>query len=299
MTERQSVRAPTVMGLALPKVAAADAPPPVALLTLAAERIASGRTMLPLLTSADAVRTALATAESLPDLTRSVVAEPALALEVFRVVNEGRTAEAHIGAFEQAVERAGADAIRSAWEHVCRTGLAADDHDAVARDLRKVRTNIHFTGFAARELARWTSACDPELAHVAGVVHNVGELLILRMLADPGGEGVAAFSSARLTRALIRDTHESVGALLAEACELPAEVVALCRSHHGDLGTPLGAVVQLAYEAALDYGYTYLGVEPDPVRRDAALGYLRLDVAHLAGLPHRIGAELNVLLAQT
>jgi HD-like signal output (HDOD) protein/CheY-like chemotaxis protein len=132
--------------------------------------------------------------------------------------------------------------------------------------------------------------------YVAGLLHNVGELLLVQVLADvPELELSGAGDLAELAEA-VTEAHERFGGALAEAWGLPPLVAALAGGHHEEpLGEPPpGAVaagpsvwrlVVAGWRLALSAGYMYLpGQEQEsPFEDVVALGIDDARVAPLLG----------------
>lgn len=111
------------------------------------------------------------------------------------------------------------------------------------------RHNV-FTAVVARILARERQVLHPERLFVAGLLHDIGQLIIYHQLpeaahelldrTDPGKESCSE------ERALLGFDHAEVGGELAEAWQLPDALQAALRYHHEP-----GAAGEYALEAAM------------------------------------------------
>lgn len=129
---------------------------------------------------------------------------------------------------------------------------------------------------ASRELARLLPAVDgvdPAAAQMTGFLHNIGEAIALRILAERAGDALPADPADRRawTAARVDPHHEKIGAAVLTKWGLPPALVALVRTHHEPLdGPPIHEldrqllVVQLAWGLAVSAGYSYhSAIAPD------------------------------------
>jgi len=124
-------------------------------------------------------------------------------------------------------------------------------------------------------------------AFMAGLFHDLGKLLLLRVLDDRLATAEADVEvTPALVHDLLEDFHADRGAALMEAWELPELYVRVARGHHAERFDPddlLLVVVRLADRACYRLG---VGAEPEP-------GLV------LAGLPESRALEVSdVLLAE-
>lgn len=106
-------------------------------------------------------------------------------------------------------------------------------------------------GLMARALARRCGVLHPERLFVAGVLHDVGSLLVYErapetartLLLEARGDESAL---ARAERAALGFDHATLGGLLLDGWQLPQELVAAVRWHHAPAAAERGA-----FDAAL------------------------------------------------
>jgi diguanylate cyclase (GGDEF)-like protein/putative nucleotidyltransferase with HDIG domain len=145
--------------------------------------------------------------------------------------------------------------------------------------------HVHACAVAAcaLELAHRTGAA-LELAHLGGLLHDVGKLVMPLAFGEEAMDEIASTASAgprrvELERDRLGCDHALAGALLARASHLDEPVVAAIAAHHdpeADLSTEI-ACVQLANTVV----EMLAGVDPDPVLVERALAALELDPAAL------------------
>lgn len=180
------------------------------------------------------------------DLVDLMQRDQALAGRVLRLANSGFFAcSREVGTLSRAVMLLGFSTVKNLalgikiWETMASRGgpaiAALWEHSALV-------------GAAARALAQRTRAADPEEVFTAGLLHDIGKV-ILRMhfaavydrIANVGGDAPLV----ERERAAFGVDHAQAGAWLGEAWSLPTAIVDAARAHHDDVGpaTPLSAPV--------------------------------------------------------
>ncbi len=167
---------------------------------------------------------------------------------------------------------------------------------------RTVRGQLHLhaisvavTAAAAADAAR----IGGEGAHLAGLLHDVGKLLLPLAFGDEAIDAIASAHPSGAARAErereeLGVDHALAGALLAERWGCPPEVTEAIALHHGGatgLAAPTAetACVQLA-NAVADM---LAGAEPEPALIEQALDRLGLDDAALDALAEHAGVPLG------
>jgi len=134
--------------------------------------------------------------------------------------------------------------------------------------------NLIVTAHGARVLAVDVGHEDPESVYVAALFHNIGEVVLLRVIAERlRGSGLGAGVEEHLGGQLLLQ-HESVGRMVMEGWGMPPDLVRLAGSHHlapraGDRSTATTAqLCMTAWTMAIERGFTYIGaagnVDPTP-----------------------------------
>jgi HD-like signal output (HDOD) protein len=191
-----------------------------------------------------------------------IEADPAVLSRVLRVSNSAAYAgQGSITTPKAACMRLGnhealsvaRDAILGAMFHLDGTPL-----EEVARDAWR---NVIVTARTARDLADLLCIGEPDAVHTAALLHNVGELIFLRLAsqlpADPAGPDA---TMAKL-EGPIQQLHEPIGAKVLSSWGVPDELVRIAGTHHDltkckDEEHELqAAVVQLAWASACRAGY--------------------------------------------
>ena len=199
-----------------------------------------------------------------------------------------------------ALDGLGAGRLANLVEAMGLGDFVRSDGELATSHLRMIWTNMLYTAAAAEEIALWLGHPRPGEVFRCGLLHNAGEPMLVHLLARTVGEHDAvAFRSSALVMTAIRTNHELVGEQLLAAWAAPADAVALAARHHCPVLSEAHAIVLLAHQAALEYGYAYLDNTPLGGITETALKYLGLSRMALQGIPEKIGPWLNVSLSIT
>jgi putative nucleotidyltransferase with HDIG domain len=124
---------------------------------------------------------------------------------------------------------------------------------------------------AAEQLAKTTRAARPEDAFTAGILHDIGRLVIRQVLPHEFAQAVAMAQSTGvpLFEAELQTTgyaHDDVGRALGERWKFPPHLVEAVRCHHDERLTPendgLAGVIAQCHRLVLHYGL-YCGYDMD------------------------------------
>lgn len=242
------------------------------------------------------------------EVIEAIKADPVLAGRLIKAANSPfYMAAAPASSLQAAIVRMGLEEAR-------RVAIAAAfeetfDLDDQAEVLGALRAHALATAVAGEIIARSARAVDSGEAFLAGLLHDAGELLVLRMLADPTETQRALDPEA--CKALAERLHQRMGALLFGEWDLDAGVAATLGWHHcpeevEERFAPLCHIVHVAdllAEVALAHkrsdawkGAAHLYAEQDdPTARDRAVaadGIDELDISSLIPLtPPGFGGE--------
>lgn len=195
----------------------------------------------------------------------SLHGEPALAARVLKVANSPfyRLAGT-IGTLDRAIQVLGLDAVRGICAACCmdRVPLARGPG---APDPLRFRLHSLATAIVAQQLARALAPARQSEAFIAGLLHDIGVVLLARLrpqaLVDIAGlpASTPPAEVLRQERERTGQSHADCAALLATAWSLPPWLVAALAGHHDPLtaeGAPtVAALVQAADTLAHRAGY--------------------------------------------
>jgi putative nucleotidyltransferase with HDIG domain len=167
------------------------------------------------------------------ELSRLIATDAALVVELLRLVNASFYGlSKKIGTVSEAIAILGLDLVRrTVASAVLKRPLFAYLHDTAAA--RAFWRHELICAALARHLARGADA-NGELAYMAGLLHDVGRLVMLMRFPDQTGILVPAGGDndgIEGERATFGFTHAEVGAALLEAWGLPAPIVQAAHLH--------------------------------------------------------------------
>lgn len=193
--------------------------------SLAAE-LSRGRIDLPTCPQvASGVQQALDGDESLSStmVTRVISSEAGLAANLLALVNAGQGARSRrpLTDLKLAVTRVGPDQVRSAaLPYVLEKLRSAQAHEHIQAELAELWERSTLVAAIARVLAARTGAAAPDLALMAGLLHNVGSVYLLAR----AERHLDLFRSPAVRGVLMRDWQAPIGKAIAQNWGLPDEI---------------------------------------------------------------------------
>jgi HD-like signal output (HDOD) protein len=239
---------------------------------------------------------------SAAELAHLIQGSPALAALVLRMANSVfYSPREPVVALSRAIVVLGDAVLRQVVLHsfmVGRRAAARRPGDAVAA--ARLMGDAVRSGVVARRLAHSSGAVPPDEAFVAGLLHDIGHLLLL----DERPGLYADYLRDRRPEdtldtelALTATTHEAVGAAFAAAWNLPMSLGNVLASHHDEVSDPLAAIVRASDHLVPSIsrpGHAWEAVGAESL--EAVLGTVGVKAeAWMAGMP-RLRDELSDLL---
>jgi putative nucleotidyltransferase with HDIG domain len=197
-----------------------------------AERVATGKLDIPLLHDvAHQILSASSAGDADPrNLAELIHRDQAIATHVLRIANSAAyLPRERIVSLEQAITRLGLATLRNIVIAVsvrARVFLFG----AFESYARMMWRHSFAAALFAREIARRTGV-DGEAAFMAGLLHDIGKPVVLRVIADLGEEYVDILGPTLLRRVL-EEHHLDVGSRLAENWKLPQTIAQAIAFHH-------------------------------------------------------------------
>jgi putative nucleotidyltransferase with HDIG domain len=234
--------------------------------SLVEAQIASGKTKLPVFegTALKLQRMLAAPPEDTKPLADLLGSDPVLASAVLRLANSS-----FYGGLAQ-VKTIPESLLRLGMDQVMRLALVVSQQQAYrvsAKDLKPVVSKLWAHALAtalgsqwlAQKLGRGAAASE---AFLAGMVHDIGKLLVIRVIDDLGRASADFRPPASLVSEMLASLHALYGATLARGWNLPESYVRVIEHHH-DAELPAGdvllAIVRLVDRAANGLGYGLAG----------------------------------------
>jgi HD-like signal output (HDOD) protein len=265
------------------------------------QEIRAGRVDLPVLPQvAFEVQQLIDRDADLGALVKVIEREPTVAAALIKYANAAVYAGLRdVTQLDQALMRLGTDSVRQSVLSVTAKAAFAASDPQHQETYETIWLHSLTTAIAARRLAKFVSVA-PETAFVAGLLHDIGRIVVLRGLGalqkrDPTGTAVPAHTIDEFTDAL----HCPLGDVLCQAWNIPAELrLAVARHHDVALTEPtdtLAALIQIADLMAAKVGAS---LHPDAdiklLDRPAFI-LLGLDDVKVAGLLVELEDERELL----
>jgi putative nucleotidyltransferase with HDIG domain len=250
--------------------------------------IQAGRVELPVLPEAAMrVREILAQDGSVPEIVAVIEREPGFAAAVLRYANSvAFTGLRAVVDLQQAITRLGMATVEHSILSIAARNAFASSDPKDERLFRVLWDHAITTALAARRLA--ARVVPPELAFLAGLLHDIGKVVILRCVAGLRNEDARFNLSEAALHEFFDSLHCNVGDAFFNSWNIPEPIRDAVRRHH-DIRPlvqedALVAVVACANRIAAKLGAS---LQPDPeasVLDLPAASFLRLDDVGVAAL---------------
>ena len=160
---------------------------------------------------------------------------------------------------KDAVRRLGNRRVLDLVQTVVQRGLYSTNSPAFSLLLRESWSQTVFEAHLARELAKGRAAGSAEDVYLAALMHNLGEALMLRIMAKQWGESPVTPADVALMAQVTQRHHEELGRLVLTSWKFPPACVRIASGHHDVHGR---------------------GGAPRPSREDAAVIHILNICAH-------------------
>ena len=233
-------------------------------------------------------------------LIEAIVREPCAVALLLRAANSRYwdPVTGGIVSVETSVDVIGERGIREVIQYLATEVPERWAWDAAPQHLRKMWTNTIYTALAARNLAARTGVIKPVLAYACAMLHNIGEPLLIQYISREAN-GIELLQPPYSTAGhVIASCHQMIGARVLESWNIPQTIVRCARHHHETVDDGLHAVIVAAWQAALRYGYVYLGAHPDTPLLERVMHQLGQPMRVLDQITEDIAMELNQTLAK-
>ena len=251
------------------------------------------------------VQPAISFLESLPVIGRdhlraAIIREPMAIALLLRRANTryGDPISSGLTDIDQAIDLVGEKGVLDLLGQLASVEQQQWRWDRAPQHLRKLWTNTVFTALAAKSLAKRRGDIDPSLAFSAAALHNIGEPLIIQHLSAHIAKVKQLTNGLSAVGHAMAASHQTIGAAALRAWNIPDRLVQVARLHHGHSPDPLSSLVLVAWQAALHYGYVYLGAHPDPAALERGLKRLQLSTTCLNNVTREILGDLNSIMTR-
>lgn len=219
---------------------------------------------------------------NIESLTDMVASDPAVAVRLLAASNSGLFGGHRVSSLRQAMILLGVGRVR---QITVATAVIDRFRVSLPFDSRRLWRHSIAVGICAQDIARFADI-DPEVAYMAGLLHDIGQLLMF--VCDPLAYAEVMRESATGDRSIVDYErarfgmdHAKVGGELAKRWNLPYEIIDAISSHHdicadrseAELSDVVSVAEALAH--ALDLGET--GTNRVPTLCELASARLGID----------------------
>lgn len=242
---------------------------------------------------------------SVNDLTSLISADQSLVAMLLKLANSAYYGYARrIETLPEAIVLLGFSTIKSLAITATTMNLLFQSDDELSSVRHEIWSHSLGVGVAARALARKRGNIHPEKAFVAGLLHDLGMIILSvyrkqdfqRVLATADRDGLT-YEEAELQ--VLGFSHADLGAQVAEAWSFPATHCEAIRCHHtpadATLQRTLSQVTHIADWMVVDLGVGKIVETDQPEPDEAALSELRIPRADLP----RVVESLRRLFAES
>ncbi len=248
---------------------------------------------------------------SVNDLTGLISADQSLVAMLLKLANSAYYGYARrIETLPEAIVLLGFSTIKSLAITATTMNLLFQSDDELSEVRHEIWSHSLGVGVASRALARKRGNIHPEKAFVAGLLHDLGMIILsvyrkddfLRVLGYAQDRGIT-YEAAELE--LLGFTHAELGAQVAEAWSFPATHCEAIRFHHepssATLQPALAQVAHLADWMVVDLGVGRLVAAQQPEPDANALAEFRIpreDLPRVVESLRRLFAESNAFMPE-
>ncbi|MEO6867448.1 MAG: HDOD domain-containing protein [Gaiellales bacterium] len=248
---------------------------------------------------------------SVNDLTGLISADQSLVAMLLKLANSAYYGYARrIETLPEAIVLLGFSTIKSLAITATTMNLLFQSEDELSDVRHEIWSHSLGVGVAARALARKRGNIHPEKAFVAGLLHDLGMIILsvyrkddfIKVLSEANSRGIT-YEEAELE--VLGFSHAELGALVAEAWSFPATHCEAIRCHHqperATLQPGLAQVAHLADWMVIDLGVGALVDAAQPEPSAEALAEFRIprtDLPRVVESLRRLFAESDAFMPE-
>ena len=231
---------------------------------------------------------------SVEEVNRMIIADPGLASQVLRMSNSSFYAGLNkVTTIQEAVVRLGASCVAN----IVMTATQKDIYRTSNPEMKKIMHDLWRHSLCCAIGSKWLAAkanysALAEEAFLAGLLHDIGKLFLLKLMEEIIREGKLEMDiSPMLISEVMERMHTVHGPRVMEQWNLPESYIIVARDHNSDdwnEGNPLLAIVRLVNIACRKTG---VHSSPDP-----SLVLVTTPEAQVLGLREITLAELEIVI---
>lgn len=170
----------------------------------------------------------------LPELTALIREDPVIAVAVMKQANSAAFGGLHeIKDLNGACARLGMKNVANTVQLVANRNLFITGNTALKGRMNRLWKHSVATAHCANEIARVTLTPDQESVFLAGLVHDIGKVLLLEIVASPRDKAIEHLQgNAELLHEVMDSFHPIFGLLVCQSWKLPATFRSAVYFHH-------------------------------------------------------------------
>ena len=190
---------------------------------------------------------------NIAQLSAMIKEDPVIAIAVMKQANSAAFGGLHeIRDINAACSRLGMRTIANTVQLVANRNLFVTGNAALKRSMERLWRHSAATAHCANEIARLTMVPNQESIFLAGLVHDVGKVMLLELVASPRSTVARSLQgNPQLLGEVMENLHPLLGLLICQAWSLPPTFCAAVYFHHGPGACPVKDWMQTIHITAL------------------------------------------------
>ena len=207
---------------------------------------------------------------STDDVVRLIESDPEACAEVLRVSNTARFRPPHaVETLRNACVRLGNTRVLGIAQEVLIRNAVAVPEGPLRKIADRMWRNTLIVAQGARELALLRRGVDADTVYLAGLLHNVGELVLIRLYAELHETAGDPVDPATVEHQ-IEKLHEGVGSKVLRSWQMPPLLCRLAGEHHHSRPAPwakedrqIRDLIMLSWRTAAELGHAWQEDPPE------------------------------------
>lgn len=179
--------------------------------------------------------------------------DPVIAMAVMKQANSAAFGGLHeIKDLNAACSRLGIRVIANTVQLVANRNLFITGNASLKKNMERLWRHSVATAHCANEIARLTMVPNQESVFLAGLIHDIGKVILLELVASPRSTLVRSLQeNPQLMAEVVENLHPLLGLIVCQAWNLPPAFRAAVYFHHDPTACPVKEWMQAIHIAAL------------------------------------------------
>lgn len=186
-------------------------------------------------------------------LAAMIKGDPVIAVAIMKQANSAAFGGLHeIRDINAACSRLGMKTIANTVQLVANRNLFITGNSDLKRSMERLWRHSVATAHCASEIARLSMTPNSDAIFLAGLIHDVGKILLLEMVVSPRTPMIRKLqSNPQLLTEVIENLHPLIGLIICQTWNLPPAFRAAAYFHHDPASCPLKEWMQSIHVVAL------------------------------------------------